>query len=144
MGKVRQAADRFRALGARVDEISVPEHYLAVDCWTAITVEGLQDGMMHGNSTGSNYRGLFVPLIMDHIAQWRSSRSTDVLERSLCPHSVNSASHPCCTLHEWLVLSLRGSTEFYADAALSTLRACAAEKPNSHNGRRSQPVDATL
>jgi len=47
---------------------------------------------------------------------------------------VNSASDPCCTLHEWLVLPLRDCTEFYADAAFSTLRAHAAGKPNSHNG----------
>ena len=79
--KVRQAAERFRELGARVEEISVPEHYLAVDCWTAITVEGLQDGMMHGNSAGSNYRGLFVPSMMDHMAQWRNR--ADELSHSL-------------------------------------------------------------
>ena len=41
---------------------------------------------------------------------------------------------PCCTLHEWLVFPPRGSTEFYADAAFSTLRAHAAKKPNLHNG----------
>ena len=68
--KVLAAADRFRELGARVDEISIPEHHLAVDCWTAITVEGLQDHMMHGNSGGTNYRGLFLPSMMDHMAQW--------------------------------------------------------------------------
>ena len=79
--KVRQAAERFRELGARVEEISVPEHYLAVDCWTAITVEGLQDGMMHGNSAGTNYRGLFLPSMIDHMAQWRSR--ADELSHSL-------------------------------------------------------------
>jgi len=54
--------------------------------------------------------------------------------RPLSPQSVNSTSHPCCTLHEWLVSPPRGSTELYADAAFSTLRAHAARKPNSHNG----------
>ena len=56
-------------------------------------------------------------------------------ERALCPQSdVNSTSDPCCTLHEWLVFPPCGRTEFYVDAAFSTLRAHAAGKPNSHNG----------
>lgn len=79
--KVLAAADRFRELGARVEEVSIPEHHLAVDCWTAITVEGLQDHMMHGNSAGTNYRGLFLPSMMDHMAQWRSR--ADELSHSL-------------------------------------------------------------
>lgn len=79
--KVLAAAERFRQLGARVDEVSIPEHHLAVDCWTAITVEGLQDHMMRGNSGGTNYRGLFLPSMMDHMAQWRSR--ADELSHSL-------------------------------------------------------------
>ncbi|MEM6339518.1 MAG: amidase [Pseudomonadota bacterium] len=79
--KVLAAADRFRELGARVEEISIPEHHLAVDCWTAITVEGLQDHMMHGNSGGTNYKGLFLPSMMDHMAGWRSR--ADELTHSL-------------------------------------------------------------
>ncbi|MEP2715662.1 amidase [Pseudophaeobacter sp.] len=79
--KVLAAAERFRELGARVEEISIPEHHLAVDCWTAITVEGLQDHMMRGNSGGTNYRGLFLPSMMDHMAQWRTR--ADELSHSL-------------------------------------------------------------
>ena len=79
--KVRQAADRFRELGARVEEISIPEHYTAMDAWTAITLEGLQDGMMWGNSTGTNYRGLFLPSMTDHMAQWQGR--ADELSHSL-------------------------------------------------------------
>ena len=79
--KVMQAADRFRELGARVEEISIPEHYTAMDAWTAITLEGLQDGMMWGNSTGTNYRGLFLPSMTDHMAQWQGR--ADELSHSL-------------------------------------------------------------
>lgn len=79
--KVMAAADRFRELGARVEEVSIPEHLLAFDCWTAITLEGLQDGMMNGNSTGTNYRGLFLPSMTDHMAQWRNR--ADELSHSL-------------------------------------------------------------
>lgn len=79
--KVLAAAERFRELGAHVDEVSIPEHNLAVDCWTAITVEGLQDHMMLGNSGGTNYRGLFLPSMLDHMAQWRNR--ADELTHSL-------------------------------------------------------------
>ena len=79
--KVMQAAERFRELGARVEEVSVPEHYTAADAWTAITLEGLQDGMMWGNSTGTNYRGLFLPSMTDHMAQWQGR--ADELSHSL-------------------------------------------------------------
>ncbi len=79
--KVMQAADRFRELGARVEEVSIPEHHTAMDAWTAITLEGLQDGMMWGNSTGTNYRGLFLPSMTDHMAQWRGR--ADELSHSL-------------------------------------------------------------
>lgn len=70
--KVMAAADRLRELGAVVEEVSIPEHYTGVDAWTAITTEGLQDRMMWGNSTGTNYRGLFLPSMTDHMAQWRA------------------------------------------------------------------------
>ena len=79
--KVMQAADRFRELGARVEEVSIPEHYVAGDAWTAITNEGLQDGMMWGNSAGSNYRGLFLPSMTDHMGQWQ--HRADELSHSL-------------------------------------------------------------
>lgn len=79
--KVLQAAERFRELGARVEDVSIPEHYTAMDAWTAITLEGLQDGMMWGNSAGSNYRGLFLPSMTDHMAQWRGR--ADELSHSL-------------------------------------------------------------
>lgn len=79
--KVKAAAERFRELGARVDEVSIPEHYVAGDAWGAITNEGLMDAMMWGNSAGSNYRGLFLPSMIDHMAQWRNR--ADELSHSL-------------------------------------------------------------
>lgn len=79
--KVMQAVDRFRELGARVEDVSIPEHHTAMDAWTAITLEGLQDGMMWGNSTGTNYKGLFLPSMTDHMAQWQGR--ADELSHSL-------------------------------------------------------------
>ena len=79
--KVLKAAERFRDLGARVEDVSVPEHFTAMDAWTAITLEGLQDGMMWGNSTGTNYKGLFLPSMTDHMSQWKNR--ADELSHSL-------------------------------------------------------------
>ena len=79
--KVLAAAERFRELGARVEEVSIPEHDLATDCWSSITLEGMQDLMLHGNSSGTNYKGLFVPSWTDHMATWRNR--ADELSHSL-------------------------------------------------------------
>jgi len=55
-------------------------------------------------------------------------------EKQICLAHVNSISDPCCTLVEWLVFLLRGSTEFNADEAFSTLRAHAARQSILKNG----------
>ncbi len=70
--KVRAAGDRLHGLGAEVSEISIPEHMQAPALWTAIAVEGLQSAMMRENSMGSNHRGLYLPSMSDHFAQWRN------------------------------------------------------------------------
>lgn len=79
--KVRAAAERLRDLGARVEEVSIPEHYVAGDAWAAIANEGLVDGMMWGNSAGSNYRGLYLPSMINHMSQWQNR--ADELSHSL-------------------------------------------------------------
>ncbi len=80
-GKVMAAAERLRELGAQVRDVSIPEHYVAGDAWGAIANEGLVDGMMWGNSAGSNHRGLFLLSMIDHMAQWRNR--ADELSHSL-------------------------------------------------------------
>lgn len=79
--KVTAAVERLRGLGARTEDVSVPEHLAAMDCWTAIALEGLQVQMMRGNSAGANYKGLYLPSMIDHMAQWR--RRADELSPSL-------------------------------------------------------------
>lgn len=79
--KVLDAAERFRGLGAHVREVSVEEHPFALDLWTAIAVEGLQNLMMRGNGSGTNYRGLFLPSMIDRVATWR--HRADELSHSL-------------------------------------------------------------
>lgn len=101
--KVRDAAEKFRSLGAEVEEISIPGHLLAGDYWTTITVEGLQDMMMHGNGAGTNYRGLFLPSMTDHFSNWRNR--ADELSSSL---------KVCMFLGEYFQTRYRG--RFYGKA----------------------------
>jgi amidase len=108
--KVRAAAERFRQLGAQVEDVSIPEHMLAGDCWTAIAVEGLQDQMMWGNSSGSNYRGLYLPSMIDHMGQW--TNRADELSHSL---------KVCMFLGEYFQTQYRG--RFYAKAQ-NLMRKC--------------------
>ncbi len=101
--KTLAASDAFRQLGAMVEEISIPEHNDATDYWTAITVEGLQDQMMWGNNAGTNYRGLFVPSMVDHFDGWRGR--ADELSPSL---------KVCMFLGEYFQTHYRG--RFYGKA----------------------------
>ncbi len=69
--KVHQAIRKLESLGARVEKTSIPGHLEGPAFWTSIAVEGLQDLMMHGNSSGTNYRGLFIPNLTDFFSNWR-------------------------------------------------------------------------
>ena len=70
--KVRQAADRLRALGAIVDEISLPMHLDGLAIWTPIALEGLEAQMMHGNGMGFNWEGLYTTSLLDAHSNWRA------------------------------------------------------------------------
>jgi amidase len=68
---VRKAADVFRALGATVEEVSLPAHSQGPAIWLAIAAEGASEQMMKGNSHGFNWRGLYLTGMMGHHARWR-------------------------------------------------------------------------
>lgn len=78
---VRAAAERLAAQGAELVDVSLEEHNIANDLWLPITVEGLMDLMMHGNAGGTNFRGLFLPSLIDQLATWRNR--ADELSTSL-------------------------------------------------------------
>ncbi|KPQ07075.1 MAG: amidase [Rhodobacteraceae bacterium HLUCCA12] len=101
--KVRAAAERFASLGAELVDVSLEEHDIAADLWLPITVEGLQDLMMHGNAAGTNYRGLFLPSLTDHVGTWRNR--ADELSHSL---------KVCMFLGEYFQTQYRG--RFYGKA----------------------------
>lgn len=79
--KVRSAIARLEALGARVEEVSVPEHNLAGSLWHPIGCEGLTMQMMHGNGAGFNWKGLYDVGLLDKQAGWREQ--ADALSASL-------------------------------------------------------------
>lgn len=70
--KVRAAADKFRSLGAVVDDISIPMHLSGPAIWTPIAVEGLTNQMMIGNGMGTGWKGMYATSLLDFHANWRS------------------------------------------------------------------------
>ena len=70
--KVRAAADRLRAIGATVENVSVPVHLDGPAIWTPIALEGLQAQMMYGNGMGFNWEGLYTTSLLDAHSNWRS------------------------------------------------------------------------
>jgi len=67
---VRAAADQLRALGAVVEEISIPEHLLGAALWTPIGAEGLTETMMFGAGYGCSRRDLYVTSLVDKLHGW--------------------------------------------------------------------------
>jgi len=61
---VRAAASLYRGMGAEVEEISIPLHLAAPAIWSAIAHEGGTVQMLHGNGFGFNWKGLYVPSLM--------------------------------------------------------------------------------
>jgi len=68
---VRDAAQVFRTLGARVEEVSLPMHNQGPAIWLAIAAEGATAQMMKGNSHGFNWRGLYLTGMIKAHARWR-------------------------------------------------------------------------
>jgi len=68
---VREAADRFRGLGAVVETVALPMHRDAVAIWLPVAAEGATVQMMHGNGFGFGWQGLYVPSLLDKHSGWR-------------------------------------------------------------------------
>ena len=69
---VRRGAERFKELGAIVEEVSIPMHLLGPAIWTPIAVEGATWQMMNGNGYGFNWKGLYVTSLIGAHASWRT------------------------------------------------------------------------
>ena len=79
--KVRAAAERFRAMGATVEDVSIPMHSDGLAIWTPVALEGATNTMMKGNGFGTSWKGLYVTSLLDAHANWRAR--ADELSHSL-------------------------------------------------------------
>jgi amidase len=100
---VREAAERFRGLGATVEAVSIPMHRAAVPIWLAVAAEGATAQMMLGNGFGFNWQGLYGTSLLDFHSNWRSR--ADELSESLKNTML---------LGHWMVTRHRG--HYYAKA----------------------------
>jgi amidase len=69
---VRAAAEKFAALGAKVDRVSIPMHRLGTAIWLPVAAEGATVQMMLGNGFGFNWQGLYVTSMLDAHSAWRT------------------------------------------------------------------------
>jgi amidase len=69
--KVRAAGQRLQALGAKVEEVSIPWHTAGSSLWLPIGVEGLTQTMMWGDGYGFSRPDLYVTSLMDFHRGWR-------------------------------------------------------------------------
>ena len=69
---VREAAERFRGLGAAVETVSIPMHRLGAAIWLPVAAEGALMQMMLSNGFGFNWQGLYVTSLLDFHSAWRT------------------------------------------------------------------------
>jgi amidase len=70
--KVRAAAERFKSLGASVEEVSVPEHVtLGPPVWAAIRGDAACVTLLEMNGFGIGYEGLYPLSAIEACMKWR-------------------------------------------------------------------------
>lgn len=70
--KVRETAERFRKLGAVVEEVSIPMHRYGFSIWAPIAHDGGLFTMLESNGFGTGMEGLYPWSLMKAVAGWRS------------------------------------------------------------------------
>jgi amidase len=68
---VRTAADRLRAAGMGVEEVSVPWHRHAMHVWNVIATDGAAVQMVDGNGYGYNWDGMYDPELIAYYGRQR-------------------------------------------------------------------------
>ena len=83
--KVRTAIERFKAIGAVVEEVSIPLHRIGPAIWLPIAAEGATQQMMKDNGHGFNWKGLYVTSMVDFHAGWkhRADELSDTLKLTM-------------------------------------------------------------
>ena len=82
---VREAAERFKGLGASVETVSIPMHRLGPAIWLPVAAEGATVQMMLGNGFGFNWQGLYVTSMIDFHSHWRmrADELSDTLKNTM-------------------------------------------------------------
>ncbi len=76
--KVRTSINRFKKLGAKVKQVSIPMHSLGLDIWNAVAVEGATELMLKGNSMGTNWEGYYNTSLLDAYANGWQQKPDDL------------------------------------------------------------------
>jgi amidase len=82
---VREAAQRFRGLGAAVDTVSIGMHRVGGAIWLPVAAEGALMQMMLGNGFGFNWQGLYLTSLLDRHSAWRerADELSDTLKNTM-------------------------------------------------------------
>jgi len=82
---VREAAERLKGMGAKVENISIPMHLLGLPIWLSVAAEGATVQMMQGNGFGFNWQGLYLTSLMDFHSNWRmrANELADTLKNTM-------------------------------------------------------------
>src|SRR6202035_816001 len=78
--KVREAIGEFKALGASVEEVSVPMHYDGPHIWTGVILEGAAEMMIKGFAMGNNWMGYYTTSLQEAFARGWKAQPDDVSE----------------------------------------------------------------
>jgi amidase len=74
---VRNAAEGLRALGAVVEDVSIPLHRDSPHIWRAIAAEGAHVRVLRGNGQGVGTKGYYHPPLIDAIGRARARNAND-------------------------------------------------------------------
>ena len=86
--KVRAATERFKELGATVDEVSIPMHLDGPHIWNGVAVEGATAQMVKGNGFGNNWEGYYTTSLLDAYARGWHTRPDDLSETVEARHAA--------------------------------------------------------
>jgi amidase len=78
--RVKQSAESFGKLGAKVSTVSVPMHLDGLHIWNAIAVEGAAMLMIKGNGMGTNWKGHYNTGLIDYYGRSWPERANDLSE----------------------------------------------------------------
>ena len=82
---MRNAAERFKGMGATVETVSIPMHLVGPAIWLSVAAEGATMQMMQGNGFGFNWQGLYLTSLLDFHSNWRmrANELADTLKNTM-------------------------------------------------------------